>query len=507
MRLADLVPQVPGALLKGSPDSQITSVSYDSRLVGAGSIFVAVPGFKSDGHDYLSQAVAAGASAIAVQADLEAKWRPVVSANKVGALIVPDSRKALAQISAVLFGRPAGRLRTVGVTGTDGKTSLSHLLAHLFTAAGQKAGLISTAECRIGDSLLSDTGRFTTPEAPDVQRMLSEMVVAGCRWAVIEATSHGLALHRVDECEFDIAAVTNLSQDHIDFHGSVEAYMAAKGRLFQMLNTSVSKGLEKTAIINLDDPSFHYFQSLTNAKTISYGLSTEADITARLLSETGWASRFLLRLDGQEREVTMRKPGESTVSNGLAAAATAQVAGISFEAITSALESWPGAPGRMELVNEGQPFTVVVDFAHAPDSLKRVLQLLRQRSPGRIICLFGCIGERDKDRRFRMGLVAAESADYTIVTDDNPYSEDRHAIIAEIAAGLRSGGRREGHDFALIPDRREAIAQALAMAVDGDAVLLAGKGHEREIHLPDSVYECHDPSVAREVLSELGHSS
>ncbi len=505
MRLTDLVPEVPGARIQGPAHSAITAVAYDSRAVSAGSIFVAVPGFKSDGHDYLSEAITAGASAIAVQANLESRWRPVLSANKVGALIVRDSRVALAQISAAFYGHPGRRLLTVGVTGTDGKTSLSHLLTHVFTGAGQKAGLISTAECRIGDSLLSDTGRFTTPEAPEVQRMLSEMVVAGCRWAIIEATSHGLALHRVDECEFDIAAVTNLSQDHVDFHGSVEAYMAAKGRLFQMLKTSAGKGLEKTAIINLDDPSFHYFRSLSNARTVSYGLSAEADVAAKLLSEEGWASRFLLRLDGQEREVVMRKPGESTVYNGLAAAATAQVAGVSFDAITSTLESWPGAPGRMELVNEGQPFTVVVDFAHAPDSLSRVLRLIRERSPGRIICLFGCIGERDKDRRFRMGLVAAESADYTIVTDDNPYSEDRYAIIAEIGAGLRSGGRREGHDFALIPDRREAIAQALAMAVDGDAVLLAGKGHEREVHLPESVYACHDPSVAREVLRELGY--
>ncbi len=506
MRLADLVPEVGSALLQGPADSVITAVSYDSRSVSGGSIFVAVPGFKVDGHDYLSEAVAAGASAIVVQADLEAKCRSVLSANKVGALIVPDSRTALAQISAVLFGRPARRLWTVGVTGTDGKTSLCHLVAHLFTAAGQNAGLISTAECRIGDSLLSDAGRFTTPEAPEVQRMLSEMVVAGCRWAVIEATSHGLALHRVDECEFDIAAVTNLSRDHLDFHGSVEAYMAAKGRLFQMLNTSVSEGLEKAAIINLDDPSFGYFRSLTNARTVSYGLSSEADVTAKLLSEEGWASRFLLRLDGQEGEVIMRKPGESAVYNGLAAAAIAHVAGVSFDAIASGLESWPGAPGRMEPVDAGQPFTVMVDFAHAPDSLKRVLRLLRERSPGRIICLFGCIGERDRDRRFRMGLVAAESADYTIVTDDNPYSEDRHVIIEAIAAGLRTGGRREGHDFALIPDRREAIAQALAMAVDGDAVLLAGKGHEREVHLPESVYACHDPSVARQVLRKLGSS-
>lgn len=500
----ELASSVPGAAVSGPADTRVESVSYDSRSAGPGSIFVAVPGFKTDGHDYISQAQAAGASAVCLQADLEARWRPLLRED-TAALIVPDSRIALAQIAAALLGHPARRLLTVGVTGTDGKTSLASLLAHVFTSAGQTAGLISTAECRIGDELLPDTGRFTTPEAPDVQQMLAEMVAADCRWAVIEATSHGLALHRVDGCDFDIAVLTNLSQDHIDFHGSVEAYMAAKGRLFQMLDDSARKTIEKTAIINLDDPSFDYFRALTRATVVGYGLRADAGVAGRTLPAEGWSSRFLLRLNGRERQVRMRQPGEASVYNGLAAAAAARVAGLSLEATIAALESWSGAPGRLELVDERQPFAVVVDFAHAPESLDRMLRLLREHATGRIIAVFGCIGERDKDRRPRMGRVAAERADYTIVTDDNPYSEDRDAIIDEIAAGLRSAGKREGHDFALVPDRREAIAQALAMAVDGDAVLLAGKGHEREVHLPDRVYESHDPTVARGVLRDLGY--
>lgn len=506
MRLSELAAHLPNAGRRGDVDPEIHSVFYDSRSAGPGSIFVAISGLKADGHDYISQAVAGGAAAVAVQADLEPKWAPLVAANDIPVLIVSDSRMALARIAAVLYGQPARRIRTAGVTGTDGKTSLSHLLAHVFKSAGAKVGLISTAECRIGDELLPDTGRFTTPEAPEVQQMLAQMVDAGCSWAVIEATSHGLALRRVDECDFDIAFLTNLYPDHLDFHGSVEAYMAAKGRLFEMLGASVDKGLEKTAVLNLDDPSFHFFRSLTRGKTVTYGLSPEADVKGRPLSSKGWESRFLLQTEGEQREVRMRKPGAFSVYNGLAAAVVARVAGIPLDALASALESWPGAPGRLELVEAGQPFTLVVDFAHAPDSLERVLQLLRERSAGRIIAVFGCIGERDKDRRAAMGRVAAASADYTIVTDDNPYSEDRDTIIREIAGGLRSAGRREGHDFAVIPHRREAIAQALAMAVDGDAVLLAGKGHEREVHLPGSVYECHDPSVARKVLAELGYA-
>ena len=506
MRLSDLAREVPGAILQPPADPTVSSASSDSRSITPGSIFVAITGFSSDGHDYLEAAIAAGASAVAVRAGSEGKWRTVLARRGVGVLVVPDARVALARIAAAVESYPARRLLTVGVTGTDGKTSLSHLLAHVLSAAGRKAGLVSTAECRIGESPLPDTGRFTTPEAPEVQHMLGEMVSAGCRWGVIEATSHGLALHRVDECEFDVAVFTNLSRDHMDFHGSVEDYMAAKGRLFAMLDGSAEKGIEKTAVLNSDDAASQYFRSLTGARIVTYGVLRPGDFRGVILPAEGWSSRFVLPSNGRDhREIVMRKPGLFNVYNALAAVAVASVAGIESEAVAAALESWPGAPGRMEVVHGGHPFTVVVDFAHSPDSLKRILELLRERSAGRIIAVFGCIGERDKDRRFRMGQVAADCADYTIVTDDNPYSEDRHAIIAEIASGLRFSGKRDGHDFALIPDRREAIAQALAMAVDGDAVLLAGKGHEREVHLPDSVYPCHDPDVARRVLRDLGY--
>jgi len=334
--------------------------------------------------------------------------------------------------------------------------------------------------------------------------MLAQMVIAGCRWSVIEATSHGLALHRVDECDFDVAVFTNLYADHLDFHQTLEAYISAKGRLFSML-VSAQKDIEKTAVLNADDPASESFRSLTSARIITYGLLSSADVTAEQITPDGWGSRFLVRAFGNEREIRMQVPGDFSVYGGLAAYSVAHAGQLDLDAASIAIQTWQGAPGRMELIEEGQQFTVLVDFAHAPDALKRVLTFLRDRSTGRIITVFGCIGERDKDRRFAMGRVAAESADYTIVTDDNPYSEDRNAIIAEIARGLRNGGRREGHDFITIPDRREAIAHALGMAVDGDAVLLAGKGHEREVHLPELVYPCHDPTVASEVLRDLGY--
>ncbi|MDO8615712.1 MAG: UDP-N-acetylmuramoyl-L-alanyl-D-glutamate--2,6-diaminopimelate ligase [Dehalococcoidia bacterium] len=503
MLLTDLLKELPRARLLGPAGVRVDAVSQDSRLVRPGAVFVAVPGFKTDGHRFLRQAVAAGASAIAVQADHEAQWAAIAGEAALPVLVLEDARAALPRIAAAVYGHPARRLRVIGVTGTDGKTSFAHLMCHVLTAAGEKAGLISTAECRIGAALLPDTGRFTTPEAPQVQAMLSQMVQAGCRWAVVEATSHGLALHRVDECEYDIAVLTNLGLDHIDFHGTPQDYSAAKGRLFQMLDESVDKGLPKTAVLNADDPAHAYFGGLTSARRVTYAVERDADVRGDDLVTAGWSTRFHLLTAAGSARVRLPRPGDFNVYNALAAAAAGLAAGLDLPSITAALESWPGAPGRMQLVDAGQPFTVVVDFAHAPDSLRRVLGLLRQLSRGRLVAVFGCIGERDKDRRLAMGRVAAQMADYTIVTDDNPYSEDRDVILREIAAGLRAGGRREGHDFAVVPDRREAIAQALAMAVDEDVVLLAGKGHEIEVHLADGPYPCDDAEVARRVLRDL----
>jgi len=499
MKLTELAAHLPGAEMIGPGDVVFSAVEYDSRRVGPGALFVAVPGARADGHDYLRQAIAAGAAALLVQADRRPAWQSLALPR----LVVPDTRAALGAAAAALFGWPARRLTVVGVTGTDGKTSLSHLIAHLLESAGDRAGLMSTAENRAAGRELPDSGRFTTPEAPEVQAMLAAMVESGCRYAVLEATSHGLHLHRLDGCEFDVAAMTNVGRDHMDFHRSREEYLAAKGTLFRMLDGSADKGVVKTAVLNADDPAHEYFRSLTRARAVTYGLHSPADVVSEDVRRDGWGMRFRLRTPAGSAEARLGRPGEFNVANALAATAIGLSLGMDLEAVVRGLESWPGAPGRMERVDEGQPFTVVVDFAHAPESLRRVLTELRGANRGRIIAVFGCIGERDRERRYAMGRVAAELADYTYVTDDNPYSEDREAIIAEIARGLREAGKREGHDFAAVPDRREAIAQALAMAVDEDVVLLAGKGHEREVHLPGGSYECDDREVARRVLREL----
>ncbi len=506
MLLKDLARAEDGRLI-GDGDIEISSIEHDSRAVAPGALFVAVPGFTVDGHAYLGRAVENGAEAVVVQEDREGMWKSLVEGAGVDLLVLGDTRSGMARLAAALNDFPARKLKVVGVTGTDGKTSLCHLVSHVFSAAGLKTGLISTAECRIGDQLIADTGRFTTPESPQVQSMLAQMVDAGCEWAVIEATSHGLALHRVDGCYYDIAAFTNIGRDHIDFHGSEDDYRASKGRLFQMLDDAPKKGVEKTAILNADDEACAYMRSLTRSKVATYGIESGADFRAIGLHPEGRGTRFQAAMPRATSEVLVPMPGPFNVSNAIAALAITSAAEAPLDSVIAAISTWPGAPGRTQFIDRGQPFTVLVDFAHAPESLRRVLRMLRDSSHGRVIAVFGCIGEHDKERRPGMARAAAELADYTFITDDNPYSEDRDAILAEIAAEMRAVGKRDGHDFSVIPDRREAIAQALSMAVDEDVVLLAGKGHERQVHIGATIYECDDREVAAQALAQLGYTA
>ena len=484
-------------------DVPISVVCSDSRRVAPGALFVAVPGFRVDGHGYISEAVAGGAAAVVVQADRRAKWQAAVEGGGLPAIVVPDSRRALAALAAAFHGHPGRRLRVIGVTGTDGKTTTIHLISALLEAGGYRTGLLSTVHCKVGDRLLPNEYRFTTPEAPQVQALLADMTSAGVDYAILESSSHGLALHRLDGCEYDVAVVTNVTADHLDFHGSREEYLAAKGRLFAMLDEAADKGVDKVAVLNADEPAVAHFAGLTRARIVTYGVQKAADIQAADIAPTEWGSRFRLRAEGSELEVAVGLPGLFNVSNSLAAAAVALSQGMSLAAVRDALASFPGVPGRLERIDEGQPFTVVVDFAHAPEALRRVLAFLRERCQGRLIVVFGCIGERERPRRSGMGLAAGEQADFAVLTNDNPFQEDPQAILAEIAQGLEKAGRHEGHHFIRIPERREAIAHALAMAVEGDVVLLAGKGHEQSITIGDAVIPWDECRVARELLREM----
>jgi UDP-N-acetylmuramoyl-L-alanyl-D-glutamate--2,6-diaminopimelate ligase len=491
--------ELPSARLVGADGVAVSSVTHDSRRVAPGALFVAVPGFRTDGHDYLREAIAAGASAVVVQDDRRERWAPVVEETHVPAVVTPDARAALAPAAAAVHGHPARRLVTIGVTGTDGKTSTCHLIAHMLAVAGEPAGLMSTAEARIRERVLPQGEHLTTGEAPDVQALLAEMADGGCRYAIIESSSHGLALHRLDRCEFDVAVMTQVGTDHIDFHGSREAYIEAKALLFAMLEEAADKGATKTAVLNADDPVHATFGARTKARALHYGRSL-ADVRATDVRHSGWRTSFTLETPAGSTEASVARPGEAYVYDALAGASVGLALELPLETVAQALRTWPGTPGRMERVDAGQPFLVVVDYAHSPESLRRALDLLRDQRPRRVLTLFGCVGGREYERRTAMGETAGALADFTIVTDDNPNDEDREAIIRDIEKGLIRAGRQRGRDYELVPDRREAVAYALAMAERGDALLLAGKGHETRVSAGAHSYDCDDRELALHLL-------
>ena len=484
------------------PDS-LTALCYDSRRAEPGCLFVAVPGAtprSRDGHEFIAQALAQGAAALVVQADRRPAWERLAESRRVPLVVVPDSRWALAPLAAAFYGWPARRLRVVGVTGTDGKTTTAHLVAAVLEAARRRCALLSSAELRSGGRAEVNATHMTTLEAPEVQAFLAGALEGGDQWAVLEASSHGLALHRVDACEFDVAVFTTLGRDHLDFHGTLDEYRAAKGRLFRLLDESTDKGVPKTAVLNADDPASDYFRRLTKASVVTYGLEFPADVTAQDIRAEGLCMCFGLVGPSGAVPVKTRLAGRYNVYNCLAAAAVGLSQGLSPEEVKQGLEGVSGVPGRMELIDAGQPFSVVVDIASTPQALANVLSVLRTGSRGRLWAVFGCAGERDPGRRDGMGRVAGELADFVVLTNEDPRSEDPDAIIEAIAAGLRETGRREGDDFVRIPDRRRAIAYAFERAGEGDVVLLAGKGSEQTMVFGDRHVPWDERAVARELL-------
>ncbi|HET6495096.1 MAG TPA: UDP-N-acetylmuramoyl-L-alanyl-D-glutamate--2,6-diaminopimelate ligase, partial [Thermoleophilia bacterium] len=452
---------------------------------------------------FIDAALDKGAGVIVAQADRQAKWQPLAQSGRAAFLVVPDSRRALARIAATYRGFPARHLVTIGVTGTDGKTTTVHLIASVLEAAGLPAGYLSSVEFKTdGDAQLNAT-HMTTTQSPEVQESLAEMVRAGRRCAVIEASSHGLALNRLGECEFDVAVFTTLSSDHLDFHGDATEYLSAKGRLFEMLDESVDKGVGKTGVLNADDPASATLRSRTAAKAVTYGIDAPAGLRAENLRLDALQSDFDIVGPFGRRPVRLPLPGRYSVHDALAAVAVGVSLGIAPEAIVDGLARFKGVPGRMEMIDCGQSFKVVVDIASTPEALRRVLQVLRPLATGRLIVLFGCAGERDRGRRDGMGRVAGELAGFVVLTNEDPRSEDPDAIIADIAAALVETGRREGSDFVRVPDRREAIRRSFEMAHPGDVVLLAGKGTEQSIVVGDEHTPWDERIVGRELLREL----
>jgi UDP-N-acetylmuramoyl-L-alanyl-D-glutamate--2,6-diaminopimelate ligase len=460
----------------GRAPVEIADLAYDARSATAGSLFFCVPGTRADGHDFAAEAVANGAVALVVE-------RPV--ALGVPQVVVADARRAMGIAADEFFEHPTEELQVAGVTGTNGKTTTAFLLYSILAAAGRRPGLLGTIESRVGGERRA--ALRTTPEAIDLQRSFREMLDGGDRSCAMEATSHGSELGRLDQLRFSALVFTNLTQDHLDFHGTIERYFDAKRRLFTEARPQ--------AAVNVGDP---YGRQLADeldgqAPLLTFGFADDAELRPEALELGPRGARFTAA--GIELETSLR--GRFNVENVLGAVAAARLLDIPDEAIAHGVKELRGVPGRFEAVDEGQPFAVLVDYAHTPDSLENVLRTARGLVENRLICVFGCGGDRDRGKRPLMGKIASELADVAIVTSDNPRSEQPEAIIGEIAAGAIA-------EVEIEPDRRRAISGAIELASEGDVVVIAGKGHEQGQQFADGTVPFDDRDVAREALRRLG---
>ena len=483
MRLQELISTLPEARLLRGGDPEVEGLAADSRRIGPGFAFVAIRGGEEeDRHAYVPDAVAAGAVAVVVEEDVEAGPAAVVQ--------VASTRRALAVLAERFHASPCDSLRMVGVTGTNGKTTTAYLIRAILSAAGWQPGLVSTVEYLVGAR--REPSANTTPEADSLQQMFHEMVEAGCRSAVMEVTSHGLVLDRVHGIPFEAAVFTNLSRDHLNFHKTEDAYLAAKALLFDNLDSRAH------AVVNIDDPAAERLVARCRGQIVSYGTSDDADI--RILG--GVADRqgttLSLKTPSGTMDVSLSLRGRFNLWNGAAAAGVGLAMGVDPETIVEAMRS-VRVPGRFEEVDLGQPFGVIVDFAHTPDSLKNALKAARGIAEGRLICVFGCGGDRDRGKRPQMGRISGELADTTVVTSDNPRTEDPDAIIGEILPGLCDGAH------VVEPDRAQAISTAIRSTRAGDVVLIAGKGHEDYQIVGREKRHFDDREVARGVLEEMGY--
>ena len=477
---------------------EIAALAYDSRLVKPGGLFIAIPGTHTDGGRYLADAAQRGAIA-ALGPSIDATDLPLPYIE------VDDVHIALANLACAFYGYPATQLSTIGVTGTDGKTTTCNLISALLDAADKSNGLMTTANFKLHGQEWENTTRQSTLEALEIQQMLHAMVETDVKYAVIEATSHGLELQRVRGCAFDIGVVTNITHEHLDFHGTIENYRRAKARLFEMLDPSRDKGLgiKPVAVLNRDDESYEILKAYCNVPVLSYGLNKSATIRAADIQLDATNTRFRAILPNTEIDIETQLVGQFNVSNCLAAIATAYSMGVAPADIARGLAEVTGITGRMERIDAGQPFTVIVDYAHTPDSLEKVLKILRPLTAGKLFLVFGSAGERDIQKRPIMGKIAAQLSDFFVITDEDPREENREQILREIAVGAETAGKHEGRDFLCIADRTQAIAAAFQRAQARDTVLLAGKGHEQSIIIGREKIPWDDRRVAREQLQAL----
>lgn len=509
--LSTLIASIPrGVVITHRPtgynlDIPVTGIALDSRKVEPGNIFVALKGEHSDGHRFIPQAIQRGAVAI-VGTENDPNF-------SIPFFMVSDARLALAYLSTAFYRFPAHQMTIIGITGTDGKTTTAHLIYQILVKSGLKAGMITTVNAVLGDEIVDTGFHVTTPEAPDIQKFLAWMAYNpsySARYIVLESTSHGLDQDRVSQCEFDIGVITNITHEHLDYHKSFEAYRDAKARLFKHLAATPTKtqGNVRLAVLNRDDASYEYLSTLVDklapkVQRVSYGFHHHADIRAENIRYIQGYQQFEI-VQGKERiEVQTRLLGSHNVSNCLAAYTTT-VAGVGIKPsfAKEGLETLPSIPGRLESIEMGQNFIAMVDFAHTPNALKKILELTRTLVKGRVLVIFGSAGLRDREKRRMMAEIAAQMADITILTAEDPRTESVDDILNEMALGLEKFNGREGKTYWRIPDRREAIRMGVNLAREDDLVIALGKGHEQSMCFGEIEYPWDDRVAMRAALAE-----
>ncbi len=479
MLLSELAGRISGARQLGSDDPEVSSLAYDSRKTSAGALFLALPGEKTDGAQFVEEAMQAGAVAVLSERAEQLCGLPQ--------LVVDDARLAMAEAARAVLGDPSEGMRLLAVTGTNGKTTTAYLVRHILNQTIGKCGMTGTVEYDLGSG--GRKAHMTTPESLDLYSFYAEMHKAGCDHAISEVSSHSLVKQRVAGINFSVGIFTNLTQDHLDYHGDMETYFRAKAMLFEGLSEAA------VAVVNADDSYAAPLVEMTPARTVAYGLGEGAELRGEILNLSTVGTVFRMTSGSFEAEVHMGLLGAYNVYNALAAAGAAMELGVSPDDVVEALGSFEGVAGRLESIDCGQDFRVLVDYAHTDDALRSVLAGIRELYPRRVITVFGCGGDRDRTKRPRMGLAAEELSEVVVVTSDNPRSEDPEAIIHDILEGLANGDQA-----IVVPDRSEAIVRAIGMAEKGDVVLIAGKGHETCQIMGTERVDLDDRKVARSAL-------
>lgn len=493
MRLKELLQGLSYEVLQGSLETEVTGLALHSQQVEKGHLFGAVVGTQLDGHQFIGQALRGGAVAILGQKEspplpLEATY-----------IRVADSRQSMAHVAEAFYGRPSAQIGLIGITGTNGKTTTLHLLKAILEKASLKPSTIGTISYDVGGQSIE--AHNTTPSCVELSRLFHKAVQAGHQWLIMEVSSHSLEQKRVEALAFDMAIFTNITHDHLDYHPSFDHYLQAKRRLFQLLSRNEQK--KGTAMVNRDDPHASSIIKATRGQVITYGLRNKAHYRAANWSLSLRGSSFEVLTPEEKARVSLSLPGLHNIYNSLSALATAGAMGIDLRTAIEAIEGVHEVPGRLEAIEQGQPFDVFVDYAHSPDGLRAILESVKPLCQGRLIVVFGCGGNRDQLKRPIMGAVAAKWSDFVIVTSDNPRKESPSQIASEIEKGLKESSKIRGDDYVIILDRYEAIQKALSMAQSQDVVIIAGKGHENYQIFEDRVIPFDDREAARQVLRQM----